>query len=472
MDSRKRRALQRQADWLQSRLDESTGPTRAASRDLDPRLHQYQVRAVQHLWDHPRSALFMEMSLGKTAVVLQALTPEHLPALAVAPKRVAERVWPTEGRKWRPDLRVVSASGTPKQRARALASGADVVSIGREHLDSVDTSQYRTVILDELTGYKNHRTARFKTAAEKTRDSDHVWGLTGTPSPNGYLDLWSQLYLLDRGYRLGKKITTYRSRYFEQGRRLPNGVVIDWKLKDGAAQEIEGQIADLCLSMRTEDYLELPPLVKNRVEIDLPGPVAEIYRSMDKKKVAKVGERDFSADSRGTALNRMAQICAGFLYPDTEDYEDRSTEWLHDEKIRAVSEVVEATPSPVLVLYRYRAELERLQAAIPGAKQIGDPGVLDDWDAGRVPALLAQPASVGHGLNLQSGGHTMVWSSLPWSLEEYDQTMARLARQGQEHPVVAHYVMVPGSIDDHILDALESKSDVQEHLMRVLGGPI
>lgn len=409
--------------------------------------------------------------------MLEALTPAHLPALIVAPKRVAAEVWPVESEKWRPDLSFVRAVGTPNQRYEALQYGADVTVIGRENLaDALSrtrtTPKWRTLVLDELSGYKG-RGVRWKTARDVSRRVSHTWGLTGTPAPNGYLDLWPQVALLDEGVRLGKNITTYRGRYFMPGRQLPNGIISQWSLREGADEKIWAKISDICLSMT--DRIELPPLVVNPVLVDLPPAVRAAYDKFKKELVVDLevlGGMTHSAGGAGVLTNRLSQMAAGFIYQDDRVSADQYT-WLHDAKLEAALEVVENTGSPVLVFYRYVPERDALLRTLPGARSIQEDGVIGDWNRGRVPVLVAHPQSAGHGLNLQGGGHTTLWTSLPWGLEEWQQGNARLARPGQAHDhVVAHVLMAKRSVDQVILDRLENKTDVQDSLRAALESPL
>lgn len=396
--------------------------------------------------------------------MLQALTPDHLPALVIAPKRVAEQVWPTEGPKWRPDISVAVAKGSPKARAAALGSGADLVVIGRDNAKDVVPGQFRTVVLDELSGYKNRGSQRWKHARKVTDAAAYVWGLTGTPSPNGLMDLWAQVFLLDRGQALGKTLTSFRNRFWYPGRQLPTGVIIEWHLRDGAADKIEELIAPTCLSMRSADHLDLPEVTYNPVSVPLPGPARKVYDQMLTTLVAQTEDATHTAANAAVLTGKLSQITAGFLYAD----EGEPVTTLHAEKVGAVAEVVEGTGSPVLVFYRFVQERDALLAALPQARLIDDPGAIDDWNAGRVEVLLAHPASAGHGLNLQAGGHTICWSTMPWSLEEWEQANARLARQGQTHPVVVHQLISPDTVDEAIVARLQHKASVQQALMMAL----
>lgn len=437
-----------------------------------PPRYPHQEIALQHLLRNPRAALFLDMGYGKTRTILDALTPAKLPALVVAPKRVAEEVWPEQAERWRPDLSFVRAKGTPAQRRDALLYGADITVIGRENLADVlakGVPTYGSFVIDELSGYKG-RGPRWKTARQVAQRTGTVWGMTGTPAPNGYLDLWPQVALLDGGARLGKNITTYRSRYFTPGRQLPSGVVTTYNLREGAEEKIWKLIEDICLSM--SDRIDLPPVVINPVQVALPPDVQKVYTAFKKNLVADMtvlGGVVHSAGGAGQLTNRLSQLAAGFLYVDDAAEHSGEFHWYHDEKVNAAAEVVENTGSPVLVFYRYKPERDALLRAIPGARSINEDGVIGDWNRGRVRALVAHPQSAGHGLNLQDGGHTALWTSLPWSLEEWQQANARLARPGQANAhVMVHVLMAKASVDAAILDRLQNKTAVQEALLNAL----
>lgn len=442
-------------------------------------LHPYQRVAVDHLQRNPRGGLFLDMGLGKTASALTALTPDHLPALVVAPKRVAESVWPSETALWRPDLRLSLAAGTPAIRAGALRAEKDLVVLGRDNLRDLAScsrrTPFRTLIIDELSGFKDRSTNRWKAAKEIANSVDHVWGLTGTPAPNGLMDLWAQVYLVDRGARLGPNITTFRSRYFTPGRQLPTGIITEWNPRPGADDKIHALLDDVFLSMSTEGRLELPPVTYNPVRIDLPPAVRATYRKMKRDLVVDlnmIGGEIHTAMNAAVLTNKLSQIAAGFLYSDDADLRPGSHDVLHREKINAVQEIIGGTGSPVLVFYRYQVERDMLRSSLPGAVTLDTPGAIEDWNAGRVPVLLAHPASAGHGLNLQHGGHTIVWTSLTWSLEEWQQGNKRLARQGQKNPVVIHMLLAEKTVDESIRSRLQDKASVQDALLRHLESPL
>ena len=465
---------------LQEMLDAATreaipppGPVGVSMRDLDPRLHAYQRVGVEHLLTNPRAGLFMEMGLGKTATVLQTIksvNSDHLPVLVIAPKRVAEHVWPAEREIWRSELSLEVAAGTPAKRAKALASGADIVVIGRDNIKDVKPGQFRTIVLDELSGFKNRGSLRWKSARKLTDSAAYVWGLTGTPSPNGLMDLWAQIFLLDGGQRLGKTLTSFRQRFFRVGRQLPNGVVIEWVLRPGAAEEIIEKISDICLSMKSADYLDLPPVIHNEVRITLPPKTQKIYDTMVKDLVVEVGEQVHTSANPAVLSGKLSQISAGFMYADVEDrlVGVGETTFLDSAKIDALEEIISGTGSPVLVFHRFaEGEKERILQIFPQARYIDEPGVIEDWNSGEVEMLVAHPASAGHGLNLQKGGHIIAWTTMTWSPEEWEQANARLARQGQTHPVVVHRI-VAESVDEAMFLRLTDKITVQDALMLAL----
>ena len=443
-----------------------------------PTLHAYQRVARDYLRTHDQAALFLDMGLGKTASTLSALEPDHLPALVTAPKRVAENVWETEQRIWRPDLSIAIAAGSPQQRTKALRSGADIVVIGRDNLRDVTPAiakQFKTFIIDELSGFRTRSTVRWKAAWQIRKVVDRCWGLTGTPSPNGLMDLWAQIALLDNGERLGKTVSGFRDRYFTPGRQLYNGVITEWYLRPGADKRIMTLIEDICISMQAEDYLDLPPVTYNTVLVPLTPTVRKMYRDMAANLVLNLellGGEVHTAANAAVLSNKLAQVTAGFLYSDEADIRWQYDP-IHKEKIRALEEIVDGHGTGgVLVFYWYQAEMEQIAAAIPTARHIDSPGAIADWNAGKVPVMLAHPASAGHGLNLQHGGHTIVWTTGTWDLELWDQANARLARQGQKHPVVVHTLVSPRTVDVAMQERVILKTSVQDALKHHLDSVI
>lgn len=447
-------------------------------------LHDYQVVSRDFLMGRDRAALLLDMGLGKTAASLRALEDRHLPALVVAPKKVAETVWNVEQEIWRPDLELVRAVGEPAARAAALRSEAPIHVISRDNFGKDvapdwHRGRYKTVIIDELSGYKG-RGARWEEMYNFVSDSGvpHVWGLTGSPSPNGLIDLWPQIAILDQGARLGKNITTYKNRYFYVTGKTHTGVPYEWTPKPEAKEHIYALIEDICLAMETEGRIVLPPLTRNKVPIELPPKSRKAYRKfandlmVDLQTIFGSGEIHSAANS-AVLTSKLSQILAGFLYVDDADLRNYEHQILHHEKIDAVKDIIAAPhEGGVLVFYRYTAERAMLEKAIPEAENIDRPGVIDRWNRGEVPVMLAHPASAGHGLNLQHGGHTAVWTSLTWDLEQWDQANKRLFRQGQKWPVVIHLLLGNKSIDHLILGRLGDKTEVQDDLLAYLESPI
>lgn len=434
-------------------------------------LHSYQRKAVKFLHENPRAMLALDVGLGKSAVTLSALTPDHLPALIVAPKRVAEKVWSVERDKWRPDLSISVAAGSPAKRREALDAGADLTVLGRDNLKDVPVPhRYRTVVWDESHGMKSRASVRWKLAKKIGKNVPFIIELTGTPAPNTLIDLWSQIYLLDDGDRLDSSIVRFRDRYFTPGRQLRTGVVTEWKPRPGAERAIHRKIDDICLSMSAADHLDLPPVTYNHINVSLNPTSRTAYVKMRDTLVADLTSlldgQIHTAANAAVLTSKLSQISAGFLYDD--DGLGGYTP-LHEEKINAVIEVIEGTGSPVLVFYRFKAEFEALKQ-IHGATDVRHKDAIERWNRGEIPVLLAHPASAGMGLNLQGGGHTAIWTSLPWSLEEWIQGNGRLHRQGQDHHVMVHCIMAEKTVDHLIWDRLHSKRFTQDALLAHLRG--
>lgn len=439
-------------------------------------LHDYQRLGVRFLQNNPRAGLFLDMGLGKTACVLSALTPEHLPVLVVAPKRVAEETWPTEHAIWRPDLSLALAAGKPADRRAALESGAGIIVLGRDNLKDIPPYRhnFNTLVVDELSGFKS-KGMRWKMGSGVANRTTHVWGLTGTPMPNGYLDLFYQILLLDAGKRLGTSVTAYRNKFFYPGNRLPNGIVTEWILRDGADIEIKNLIEDLCLYMESDGRVSLPGISMVDYSFNLPPDILKFYRKLKKDMVADMEELGLivSADSAGVLSNRLSQVASGFIYDVDQETGLRTgtTTVLHSERIELIKDLVEMAGSPVLLAYRYKEE-ERLLLDLPGARSIKEPGIVKEWNLGDVPILVAHPASAGHGLNLQYGGHHIIWTSPTWELELWLQFNKRLYRQGQKHPVIVHKITAKNTVDTIIYSRLEDKNWNQQDLLEHLISPI
>lgn len=442
------------------------------------KLHKYQEDAVKFLQEAPGGrGLFLDMGLGKTAITLSALTPEHLPALVIAPKRVAMNVWGEEAKKWRPDLKVIQCTGSPRARRGGLENtNGDIYVISRDVQSDAEgyakMKRFRTLILDELSGYKNKSSKRWKSANRIRKDVVNCWGLTGTPTPNSLLDLWAQVAILDRGVTLGRSLAAFRERWFEAESIGWKGYVTKWKPLPGAEVNVFDMISHFCMSMKTDRKIDLPPVFENDVIVELPANARKAYNRMRKDLVVEASEGVIhSAATAAVMTGKLSQISAGFIYPDVDDYlAGAEITKLHNEKAKAVLEIYEGTGSPLLVFYRFKAELEELKATLPAEvlHTSDEKGVFDAWNRGEIPVLAAHPASIGHGLNLQHGGHTIVWTTLPWSTEEWEQANKRLSRQGQKHPVTIHKVTARGTIDSIIDSRLKGKETAQDALMSYL----
>jgi SNF2 family DNA or RNA helicase len=435
------------------------------------KLHKHQERGVRHLTLNDRAGLFMGVGSGKTLTTLAALSPVHLPALVVAPKQVCEHVWPAEVAKWRPELSVALAAGTPAKRRVAIEQRADITVISYDNLADLISGNGRralypfaTVVLDESHSVKNKSTARWRLVHRLTAKAAHVWMLTGTPSGNGLADLWAQLALLDDGERLGKSLTAFRQRYFTAGFQLPNGAIVGRELKPGSDTSIYRAIEDICLHVPLED-LDLPDLVINPVPIILPS--RKIYDELKNNMISGldlIGGDMLTVPSAGVLSSKLLQVTAGGVYG-----EDGELHELHTAKLDALSDIIEQTEGNVLVFYKFTFEADRILKRFKQATHIKTPGAIDAWNRREIPILLAHPASAGAGLNLQHGGSTIVWATLSWSSTDWLQANGRLHRQGQSaHRVMVHVLTAADTIDEHALDVVQGKVSVQQALLDAL----
>ena len=410
------------------------------------------------------------MGLGKTLPTLCAIEAlldscESRKALVVAPLRVASSAWPAEIRKWGLRLRVRSIMGSQSARLSAAGSeDADLYLINYENLTWLvdryqDAWKWDMVILDESSKMKSREAKRWKSLTKVYDQIERLVELTGTPSANGLLNLWAQIYLLDRGKRLGRSITRFRERWFDS-----DFWGYTFTPKPGAEAEIRAAVSDLVLTLRMEDYLSLPDLVPVNVPITLPNPARRVYDRLEKEMFADLQKGEVTAVSAAVLTNKCRQAASGALYLDGCA---GAWESLHDAKIQALADIVdEAQGEPLLVAYNYRSELERLQKAFPRARLLDKkPSTVDDWNARKIEMLLAHPQSAGHGLNLQAGGRLIVWFTLDWSLELYQQFNARLHRQGQTKPVFVYHLLATDTVDELVLERLHSKRSVQDVLL-------
>lgn len=442
--------------------------------------HNYQNDAIQWIMRHKRCALFLDMGLGKTVITMTAFRQlqdalDVEKALVVAPKKVAEATWTSEASKWdhMDGIKVSKVMGTSQQRIRALERDADIYVIGRDSFTWLcDHYGYRLpfdmLVIDELTSFKTPRSQRFKAMKKVTGSFSRVIGLTGTPAPNSLLDLWAELYCIDQGERLGHSITRYRDTYFDQHRW--NNIVVRCTPKPGSDEVIRKKIADICLSMQARDYLQLPSLIIHDEVVRLPDQVMRDYLHFERENVLEFASRQEDspsviADSAAALMNKLAQYSNGAVYD-----ADHNVISIHDEKLERLAELVEAAASPVLVFYQYRHDVPRITARLKGYKVRNYEGESDlaDWNAGKIDVLLAHPASTAYGLNMQQGGHYIVWFSTGWNLELYQQANARLHRQGQQHPVIIYNLICEGTVDERAVTALGRKESVQQKLLSAL----
>ena len=443
--------------------------------------YDYQRYAIEFMRGHPEAALLLGLGLGKTVITLTAI--KHMihddftavRPLIIAPLRVARDTWPEELHKW-DHLQGLTMSvmvGTPTQRQHALHTDADIWVINRENLPwLLDELKGRwpfdTVIIDELSSFKSHTAKRFKALKKNRNRIRRIYGLTGTPAPNSLLDIWAPFRLIDEGRRLGKTISTYRDTYFNPGKR--NGhTVYEWKLKPGAEEAIHQAVSDITISMKAVDHLDMPTATTIDRTVHLDPKATKAYRQLRDEMVAEIHGEIIDAGSAGVLAGKLQQLAGGAIYTD----EQHNWTHIHDAKLDALAEIVEeANGQTVLVAFWYQHDLERLRARFPSGRLLDTDEDMADWKQGKIPLGYIHPASAGHGLNLQSGGHIIVWLTPTWSLELYEQTNGRLNRQGQTHPVTIIRIVTAGTIDTRVLDALEGKSTRQQALVNAVAAEL
>ena len=442
--------------------------------------HDYQRKAIRFALDHYRCGLFLPMGAGKTVTTLtiirKLLAIEAGKILIIGPVRVIESTWPDEIRKWdhTKDMTYSIVAGPPAKRRAALAKQTDIYLIGKENVawlvNETTIWDFDMVVIDELSTFKNPRSQRFKALKKVMPLVDRFIGLTGTPAPKGIPDLWSQVYLIDKGKRLGRTLTEFRQRYLMPGRR--NGMVIyEWKPQPDAEERIYKRISDVCMSLGQADCAELPPCQVLDYKVKLPAEAMEKYRAFKREKVLEFEDEKIIAANAGVLTGQLAQITSGEIYrKDLLTKAVTGTEELHDEKLKALDDLIEAANgNSVLVFYYFQHEKERILNHIRNARALSTTEDIRDWNAGRIDVLLVHPASAGHGLNLQAGGHIAIWYSLPnWNLELYQQANARIYRQGQAEAVTIYQIIAAGTIDEDQEEALKRKDVTQQALIRAL----
>lgn len=458
-------------------------------------LHKYQKACVEHIITHPFCGLFIDMGLGKTATTLTAIDDlmydycEISSVLVIAPKRVAESVWQEEAEKWDhlKHLRFSKIIGTQKQRIHAITeTKADVYIISRDNVAWLCAMYgggklpFDMVVVDELSSFKSYKSERFKALRGARPYLKRLVGLTGTPAPNGLIDLWPQIYLMDRGERLEKTISRYRERYFRPGQT--NGhVVYSYNLMDNSEELIHKKIEDICISMKADDYLEMPFRTDNYIKLRMPDDLKKQYDDFEKNKIldfittGAIVENDngdiidakknteINVVNAAALSNKLLQFANGAIYD-----EERNVFPIHDIKLEALKEIVEnANGQSVLVAWTYQFDRDRIMKYLKAYKprELKTNKDIEDWNAGKIQVMLAHPASAGHGLNLQAGGSIIVWFGQTWSLELYQQFNARLYRQGQQNHVVINHLILQGTHDEDVIRALKTKDRKQNALM-------
>ena len=432
--------------------------------------YDYQTFATNFVLEHPACGLILDMGLGKSVITLTALWSLLLDSfdvgkvLVVAPKRVAENTWPAELKKWEhlDGLTWSLVLGSEKDRRAALQRRAKIYIINRENVTWL-VDNYRwdfdTLVIDELSSFKSSKAQRFRALKRVRPRISRVIGLTGTPQPNGLLDLWPQMYLLDMGQRLGRFVGGYRERFFLPDKRNRE-VIYSYKPKEGAEKKIYELISDICISMKAADYLDMPELVSRQTVVQMNARERKLYDDFGRDMVLHLKDGDLDAVNAASLSGKLVQMANGAVYG-----ENRKVHHIHDRKLDALEDIIEtANGKPLLVAYWYKHDLERIRQRFD-VRTIDTPKDIADWNEGKISVALIHPASAGHGLNLQDGGSTIVWFGLTWSLELYQQLNARLWRQGQKHTAVILHIVTEGTHDEDIMKALELKDMSQTALI-------
>ena len=445
------------------------------------RPHDYQKYCIEKIIEIKKVALMLDMGLGKTSITLTALDDllynrfESGKVLVIAPKKVAESSWHTEAEKWDhlKNLKFSKVMGTKTQRLKALYTDADIYITNRDNVVwLVDYYKhdwpFDTVVLDESSSFKNHQSKRFKALKAISSKIERMIQLTGTPSPNGLIDLWAQLYLLDGGERLGKTVTSYRERYFNPGQRNQHQI-FSWKAKQGSNESIKEKISDICISMKAEDYLQLPDITYNTIRVELDSRARESYEEMEKELVLELENGEEIDVVNAAALsNKLLQLSNGAVYDENAKIHE-----IHKCKIESFMELVESLEGKnLLVFYAFKHDLSRIMESLSKSgkkiRVLSNDDDIRDWNSGKIDILLAHPASAAYGLNLQDGGNHVIWFGLNWSLELYQQANKRLHRQGQKEKVIIHHLVCSNTRDEDVMKALQSKGDIQEELLQSL----
>ena len=442
--------------------------------------HNYQSYAIEYIKNHPVSAVLLDMGLGKTVISLTAIADLLFDSflahriLVIAPLRVARDTWPAELKKWShlEHLTFAVAVGAPAERKAALMSNADITIINRENVqwlieDSGMPFNFDTVVIDELSSFKNPQSKRFKSLLKVRPKIKRIIGLTGTPSSNGLMDLWAEFRLLDMGQRLGRFITQYRNNYFMPD-KCNGQIIYSYKPLPYAEEAIYKQISDITISMKSTDYLQMPELVSSQYEVQLSEDERERYEQLKAEFVLNISNEEITAANAASLTGKLVQLANGAIYTDSGDIME-----FHDRKLDALEDLIEAAnEKPVLVAYWFKHDLHRIKNRFT-VRELKSSKDIDDWNSGKIPVAIIHPASAGHGLNLQSGGSTLIWFGLTWSLELYQQTNARLYRQGQHSDtVIIQHIIAKNTIDEQIIKALKKKDNTQSALINAVKAEI
>ena len=445
-------------------------------------LYEYQHYCVDFLKSHPEAMLILEMGLGKSAISLTAILDLMFDrfdvgkTLVIAPLRVARTVWPEERETWEHAsfLQMSVMVGDAKQRAAALQAQADVYVLNRDNVkwltDYLEKHNmpwpFDMVVIDELSSFKNHQSQRWRALRKVRPYIKRIVGLTGTPASNGLLDLWAETYLIDKGVRLGQFITRYREAYFKPAGMNPyTGVVYNYVPRPGAEELIYQKIADISVSMKAKDYLHMPECLTVTHNVEMDPEERKLYDSMKEDLLVDVEGDTLTADNAAALSNKLLQMANGAVYNS-----DKEVKPLHEKKLEALFDLIEqANGQSVLVCYWYKHDHQRIQEYLTAkgvpTRDLKSDQDIADWNAGKIPVALISPASAGHGLNIQKGGHILIWFSLVWSLELYSQTNARLWRQGQNEVVTIHHIVMKDTVDENVLSALKRKDTTQQSLI-------
>ena len=437
--------------------------------------HKYQEYATDYILKNPIAGIFLDMGLGKSIITLTAIFDLTLDSflvrkvLVIAPLRVAKNTWPAEIQKWDhlKGLQYSLAVGSAPERKAALMKRAQVYIINRENVDWLISKSglpfdYDMLVIDELSSFKSHQAKRFKSLIKVRPKVKRIVGLTGTPSSNGLMDLWAEYRLLDMGQRLGRFIGRYRENFFVPDKRNQQ-IIFSYKPRPGAEDAIHELISDITISMKGRDYLKLPDLVINEVPVRLSEDEMKSLDVMKRDLITRIKGEEISAVNAAALSNKLLQMANGAVYDDEGD-----VVYIHDRKLEALEDLIEAANGkPVLIAYWFKHDLSRIQKRFK-VELLSTSDSIKKWNRGETALAVIHPASAGHGLNLQTGGSTLIWFGLTWSLELYQQTNARLWRQGQKETVVIHHLISKGSIDERVMKALKHKDNIQSALIEAV----